>query len=203
VLVGLAVAPAAAAHGGGSQHGYVSTVERTAGPRGIEAEASGDGHFSFTAPPGRTVIVRGYEDEPYLRFQSGSVYENQRSPTPYVNRDRRPPATARAAAQPRWKLVSRGQTYTWDDHRTHWTAANPPAAVDRDPDARHHISNWKIAGTVDGAPFMIHGSLDWAPTKRGLGRQWLLVPILAGLAIYALFVTFMPRPRAARASSSA
>ncbi len=76
----------AVAHGGGSKHGYVSTVERIVNARGIEAEASGDGHFELTAPAGHTVIVRGYEGEPYLRFDEGEVYENERSPTTYVNR---------------------------------------------------------------------------------------------------------------------
>src|SRR6266542_4138584 len=75
----------AVAHGGGSKHGYVSTVERIVNARGIEAEASGDGHFELTAPAGHTVIVRGYEGEPYLRFDEGEVYENERSPTTYVN----------------------------------------------------------------------------------------------------------------------
>jgi hypothetical protein len=192
-LVLLALPPAALAHGDSSQHGYVSTVERIVDAQGIDAQASGDGHFSFTAPTGKTVIVRGYEGEPYLRFQNGRVYENRNSPTAYVNRDRPPRAGATPNAKPRWRVVGDGRTYTWHDHRTHWMAARAPAAVDRDPHTRHHISNWKVDGTVDGTPFAIHGSLDWAPTKSGLGWQWLLVPILLGGAAYALFLTFVSR----------
>jgi hypothetical protein len=190
VLLALAVPPAALAHGGGSKHGYVSTVQRIVDANGIDAQASGNGHFTFTAPPRKTVVVFGYEQEPYVRFAGGKVYENERAPTTYVNRDEPPPATAEAHAAPRWHEVARSRTYTWHDHRTHWMASSAPAAVDRDPHARHHIFDWKVSGTVDAKRFTIVGSLDWSPTKSGLGWQWLLVPVVAGGAIYALFLTF-------------
>jgi hypothetical protein len=195
-VVLLLLPSAALAHGGGSEHGYVSAVEQIVGAQGIDAEASADGHFSFTAPAGKTVVVRGYEGEPYLRFQNGEVYENRASATAYVNRDRPPPTSAMADVKPQWRVVGRGRTYTWEDRRTRWTAANEPVAVERDPDSRHHVSDWTIRGTVDGAPFAIHGSLDWAPAERGLGWQWLLVPVLGGAALYALYLTFASGPRA-------
>jgi len=196
----LVLPPAALAHGGGSEGGYLSTVERIVRAQGIEAAASGDGHFSFTAPAGKTVVVRGYAGEAYLRFRNGKVYENRTSPTAYVNRDRPPLTGAMADVKERWRLVGDGRTYTWDDRRTRWTAATAPAAVDRAPDRRHHISDWRIGGTVDGTSFTIHGSLDWAPAKSGMRWQWALVPILGAAALYALFLTFASRPRAAPVS---
>jgi len=196
-LVLLGVPPAALAHGERSQRGYASAVERIVGAQGIEAEASADGHFSFTAPPGKKVVVRGYEGEAYLRFENGKVYENRSSPTAYVNVDRTPPAGATASAEPQWRLVRGGRTYTWNDRRTQWTAAEEPAAVARDPASHHHISHWTVEGTVGGAPFAIDGSLEWAPPKSGLGWQWLLVPVLAGATLYAFVLTFVTRPRAA------
>jgi hypothetical protein len=199
----LAFPPVSLAHGGGSQHGYVSTVERIVNAGGIEAQASGDGHFRFTAPAGRTVVVRGYEGEPYLRFAHGTVYENERSPTAYVNRDQAPPASAMAGAQPEWRQVATGRTHTWHDHRTHWMAANPPAAVARDQNVRHHISDWKVDGTVDGKRFEVVGSLDWAPTESGLGWKWLLLPLVGGAVVYALFVTFWARRPRSRPSGGA
>jgi len=155
----------AVAHGGGSKHGYVSTVERIVNARGIEAEASGDGHFELTAPAGHTVIVRGYEGEPYLRFDEGEVYENERSPTTYVNRDEPPPASASADARPEWRRVATGRTHTWHDHRTHWMAAKPPAAVDRDPDTRHNISDCALPHVL-GAPPHRHAGVAIASRRR-------------------------------------
>jgi hypothetical protein len=191
VLFALALPPAALAHGGGSKHGWVSTVERIVDAGGIEAVASGDGHFEFTAPAGKTVIVNGYSNEPYLRFAGGKVYENKLAPTAAVNRDHPPTPGADAKAEPQWHEVATGRSYTWHDHRTHWVGTNAPAAVQRDPDRRHHVFDWRVSGTVDGKPFSIVGSLDWLPAKGGLGWQWLLVPILGGALLYAAFMSFV------------
>ena len=58
------------------------------------------------------IVVEGYEDEPYLRLKpDGTVQENTRSPSKYVNEDRygrRPvPPEAKSGAAPQWKMVSR------------------------------------------------------------------------------------------------
>jgi hypothetical protein len=199
LLAALALPAAAAAHGGGSKEGWVSTVERIVNAGGIEAVASGDGHFQFTAPPGKTVIVRGYSNEPYVRFENGTVYENELAPTTYINREEPPPGRTDAKAAPKWREVATGRSYTWHDHRTHWMGTNAPAAVQRDPHRRHHVFDWRVAGTVDGKPFSIVGSLDWLPKKSGLGWQWLLVPILGGALLYAAFMSFVvARRRTAR-----
>jgi len=202
VFFALALPPVSLAHGGGSKHGYVSTVERIVNAGGIEAVASGDGHFQFTAPAGKTVVVLGYSNEPYLRFAGGTVYENELAPTTYVNRDEPPPARADAKAAPRWHEVANGQTYTWHDHRTHWMGTNEPAPVQRDPQQRHHIFDWRVTGTVDAKRFAIVGSLDWAPTKSGLGWQWLLVPILGAALLYGLFVSFVVARRRSAAGAA-
>jgi hypothetical protein len=201
-LFALAVPSVSLAHGTGSKHGWVSTVQRIVNAHGIDAQASGDGHFTFTAPAGKTVVVLGYEREPYLRFAGGKVYENANAPTTYVNRDQPPPAGAMPSATPRWRSVADGLTYTWHDHRTHWMAPKDPPAVARAPHEAHHVSDWKVQGTVGAKPFTIVGSLDWAPTKSGLGWQWLLVPVLAGGALYALFLTFFARRRRASARTA-
>ena len=98
VSCALALPPVCFAHGGGSKHGYVSTVERIVDANGIDAAASGDGHFSFTAPAGKTVIVHGYSNEPYVRFHGGSIAVNDLAPTTYVNDDK-PPRRAQTRKQ--------------------------------------------------------------------------------------------------------
>ena len=197
VLIALSVAfvfPAAAlAHGGGSQHGYVSTVQRIVNANGIEAEASGDGHFSLTAPAGKTVVVHGYSNEPYVRFRNGEIEVNDLSPTTYLNDEKTPPARAAPAATPAWRRVGAGLTHTWDDRRTHWDAAEAPEAVRAEPNAPHHISDWKVTGTVDTKAFSVEGSLDWAPKKSGPGYQWISYLAIGAAVVYGAFLVFTKR----------
>ena len=72
----------------------------------------------------RTVLVRGYDDEPYLRVGPRGVFENTRSPATYLNRSTtitgRPPARADADAAPEWRKISSGDTVA---------LARPPRAL--------------------------------------------------------------------------
>jgi hypothetical protein len=193
VLFALALPPVSLAHGGGSKHGYVSTVEHIVNANGVDAAASGDGHFSFTAPAGKTVIVRGYSNEPYVRFRNGSIDLNDLAPTAYVNDDKPPPARADPKASPVWRRVGTGLTYTWHDHRTHWMASQPPEAVRAEPKAPHHISDWQVKGLVDTTPFAVEGSLDWAPTKSGPGYEWISYLAIGAAVLYGAFLVFTKR----------
>lgn len=203
LLLALALPPVSPAHGGGSEQGYVSTVERIVDANGVEAEASGDGHFSFTAPAGKTVVVHGYSKEPYVRFHDGSIEVNELAPTTYANDDRPPPGHAEPAAKPVWRKVDSGLAYTWEDHRTRWTASEAPAAVRAEPKAPHHISDWKVTGTVDAKPFTVVGSLDWAPSKSGPGYQWISYLAIGAAVLYGAFIVFAKRAGRGPAASSA
>jgi hypothetical protein len=203
LLLALALPPVSHAHGGGSQQGYVSMVERIVDANGVEAVASGDGHFSFTAPAGKTVIVRGYSNEPYVRFHDGSIEVNDLAPTTYVNDDKSPPGRADASAKPVWREVDSGLTYTWDDERTHWTAPEAPTAVRAEPKAPHHISDWKVPGTVDGRPFVVEGSLEWAPTKSGPGYEWISYLAIGAAVLYGAYIVLVKRAGRGSAASSA
>jgi hypothetical protein len=56
--------------------------------------------------------------------------------------------------------------------------------VQRNPDARHHILDWRVPGTVDGKPFTVYGTLDWG-VKRGRSRwQWLSYLAIGGFVAY-------------------
>lgn len=203
LLVALALPSASLAHGGESKQGYVSTVERIVNANGVEAAASGDGHFSFTAPAGKTVIVRGYNNEPYARFHDGTIEVNDLAPTTYLNDGKPVPARAEASASPVWRQVDSGRTYTWDDKRTHWSASEAPAAVRAEPKAPHHISDWKVTGTVDAKPFVVEGSVDWAPKKSGPGYQWISYLAIGAAVIYGAFLVFTKRAGGGPAVSSA
>jgi hypothetical protein len=187
LVVALAAPPVALAHGGAGG-GYTSTVVRIVNSGGVTATANADGHFVFTAPAGKIVIVHGYEKEPYLKFEGGKVYANERSPTTYVNREARPPATASPDSRPHWVEQHAGLTYTWHDHRTHWTAGEAPASVRRDEHRPHHVFDWTVDGTVDGSPFAIQGSLDWASKKGGSNYEWISYVAIGGFMCYLAYI---------------
>jgi len=191
-VLALAVPSVAGAHGA-SGRGYTSTVVRIVDANGVDATASADGHFVFTAPGDRTVVVHGYEGEPYVKFQNGTIYVNRRSPTAYVNDEKSPPAEASANAKAEWVARDEGLTYTWHDHRTHWMGEEPPPAVESEPKQGHHIRDWIVSGTVDGKRFVVDGSLDWSPGKSGPGYQWLSFIAIGGAVFYIAFVLISRR----------
>ena len=132
-----------------------------------------------------TLIVEGYDHEPYLRFDTSGVARNVRSPATYLNQDRYArtavPATADSAATPEWQQISTGHTASWHDHRTHWMDTIPPAVVQADESVAHVIfDRWQVPLTVDGRAATIDGRLAWIPPPAT--TPWLV----AGLAATAL-----------------
>lgn len=91
----------------------------------------GDSFVVLSVDPGVTVDVVGYAGEPYLRFLAdGTVEENRRSPSKYLNEDRyalsEQPDDADADAEPEWVVVAEDGSFAWHDHRTHWMNDVPP-----------------------------------------------------------------------------
>ena len=100
--------------------------------------------------------MKGYEDEPYLRFLPNRVVEeNLRSPSKYANEDRYAltplPPQANSDATPKWKPVSRDGSYRWFDHRIHSMEKGTPPQV-KDEGVRTKIFDWRVPMTVGGAP---------------------------------------------------
>jgi hypothetical protein len=187
VLLSLALPAVASAHLGRTRpSGYVSRVERIVSAHGVSARASANGRFTVSVPERHEVVVSGYEGEPYVRFAGGRIYENERAPTTFVNRNESPPGSARAAAAPRWQEIGRGLHWTWHDHRIHWMNAKAPAAIRAHPDRSQHVFDWTVRATVDGAPVRIVGSLNWRARHGAPGIEWWLA--LAALsALVACF----------------
>jgi hypothetical protein len=153
----------------------------------VEAEIVGGNAFlRLHVRPGTTVVVDGYEDEPYLRISAdGTVAENTRSPATYLNRTLSGrvdiPPTVDKNAPPEWRTVGGGGSYAWHDHRVHWMASgDPPAPVD-----------WHVALSVDGAPVSIDGRYE--PVAAPRAWPWWL---LAAAAFALVFVLGRRRPRA-------
>jgi hypothetical protein len=155
---------------------------------GIHARILGaDSFLELTVEPGITVVVLGYQDEPYLRFlPDGTVEHNVLSPATYLNDDRRGdvalPARVDASAEPEWEAVASGGTYAWHDHRTHWMAeASPP--VPRGERVSGAYDPWRVPLTVDGERVEITGTLTYAAPASPIPWFALAVVVAVGLVL--------------------
>ena len=190
-LVLVTAAPAAADPAGPSDYrsevtGIVPEVE------GVEAEIrGGDAFLELTVDEGRTVIVEGYEGEPYLRFSpDGTVERNRLSKATYLNDDRKgqgvrfPPDVSAADADtpPDWERVASGGTYAWHDHRVHWMEDASPN-VDRGSLVEGAYDPWRVPIVVDGAAAEVQGTLTYAESVSPLPYIGLAV-IVGGLLIF-------------------
>jgi hypothetical protein len=169
----LVLAPAAAAHGGGGALGFRSTVTglRPATPGVLVVVRDSDDRLDLRNETGKTLVVLGYEGEPYLAFRDGRVYRNSRSPATYLNDDRfgqvTVPPDADPDAAPAWEEVAQKEDYEWHDHRIHWMSKTLPPTIAAAKKQPHHVFDWKVPATLDGRPLTIAGSLDYQPPPPG------------------------------------
>jgi hypothetical protein len=178
VLVLTLGASPAAAHGGVQDSTNWRSEILDPGDQRLDwSVLGGDALLSLHNRTGQTVVVQGYEGEPYLRFVPGDgVYENQRSPATFLNQDRYAgvelPARADATAEPDWRRVAGGDRHEWHDHRTHWMSPERPPAVVAAPDERQLVLSWTVPVTVgegDAARSLAaRGELWWVPGVNGL-----------------------------------
>jgi hypothetical protein len=178
-LAVVATASPAAAHSGKVvASDYKATITHNVDVPGVRVRLiEGGGRLELTSTRA-TVVVLGYEDEPYLRIGPRGVEENLRSPSTYVNRSltsrAEPPASADAKAAPRWHRTSTGSTARWHDHRTHYMGTPLP---DR-------VTPWQITFVLGGDRHTVSGALVHVPGPSTV--PWLAVAIvLAAIAIGA------------------
>jgi hypothetical protein len=191
----LVLAAPAAAHGPtATQSGYVSNVNAVLpNVLGLSANViGGDVWLRVSNYSGKEIVILGYQGEPYLRFHKDEVFQNERSPTAYVNRYRglhaRVPSTANASAPPSWKKVADGASYRWRDHRIYWVRQEKPPGVEAHPDLIQRVFNWNVPGRADGKRFTITGILGYSPAldSGGDDNGWLLPAAGAWAALVAL-----------------
>lgn len=127
----------------------------------------GDGLLHVRTDGGAEVVVTGYDDEPFLRVGPDGVFENRNSPATYLNADRfangTVPPEVDAAAAPDWRRLSDGTRWQWHDHRIHWMAPTPPAAVRNRPGVEQRILEWTVPFEADGQALEAHGVLQYVP----------------------------------------
>jgi hypothetical protein len=197
-LLALLVVPAvASAHGGATTAvDYRSTVTST--PNGVSARVvGGDDRLAVTRNGARTVIVLGYDGEPYLRLDDQGVWENERSPAVGINAERRQgtqATTADPSAAPEWTRLSSGDTVMFHDHRAHWMGSQPPAAVRQDPGQERRLADWGVPLLVDGAPAQVAGYYTYVPPPS----RALWVGVLAVLAVALAALAWLLQGRARR-----
>jgi len=192
----LSASPASADGLGGPQPSNVDISERGTEPHisGVSIRMLNLGYLVELKNSGpNTVVVIGYDREPYLRIGPSGVEVNRRSPATFLNRSATPsgslPDGLDARATPIWESVSNVPTARWHDHRAHWMgrgAVNnaewsiPLIVTNRDTSSENEAS---IAGTLDSvAP---PSTLMWgliavsiAITLGALGRTRRWVGVL-------------------------
>ena len=166
---------------------------------GLSAEILNyDADIALTNDSDATVLVEGYEGEPYLRFApDGTVEANLNSPAYYLNTDRYGqadvPDDAKPGAEPDWKVVAGTGEFSWHDHRSHYMSTSTPPQV-TDESRKTRIFDYEIPIRVDGRPGAIAGTLYWVGSP---GFPVLPFVLLAIAAIAAVIVVIVVRRRRA------
>ncbi|HXE45843.1 MAG TPA: hypothetical protein VN635_11675 [Conexibacter sp.] len=170
VLLAAAAMPAGAHQGNPNFRSVVQHV--TPALPGLRVQVLGfDNEMQLTNRSGRTVVVYGYNGEPYARLLAdGTVQVNRRSPALYLNEDRYGttpvPPSANAQFAPQWVTQDRVGTFVWHDHRMHWMAQTIPPKV-RDKAKRTTIFAYAIPLQAGGARGAIAGTLYWIGSPSG------------------------------------
>ena len=156
VLVALGLPAGAHAHGTTSVDAldFEARPATVASTRDIEAKViDGDRKLELRVTGSHSVVVLGYEGEPFLRFSATGVEVNERSPTAVIlklaNRGSDPALSA--SAQATWSKLSDAHRYAWHDHRL----GPKPGTRYADGD----VGGWAVPIVVDGRPDRVAGRL--------------------------------------------
>jgi hypothetical protein len=204
-LLALAVAPAASAHQGNAN--YRSVIDAvTPKIAGVKLQVLNlDDRLELQNTSGRTVVVQGYDGEPYARvLADGTVQVNRRSPAFYLNDHRlgqeKVPAAAQPTATPKWEVVDKAGRFQWHDHRIHWMSQVPPKQV-TDESKRTKVFDWTVPLQVGGERTAVKGTLFWQPTAGG-GAPTGAIAGLAAIALLGLGTVLGVRRRRASAEGA-
>lgn len=201
-LVVAGLAPVSAlAHGGNSDFRSVFTRVMPAVP-GLQVDVLNyDDRLLLINRTGKTVLVRGYEGEPYARLRAdGTVEVNRRSPSFYLNEERYGgtpvPAGAGPKAPPQWSLVSKTGRFETHDHRIHWMSKGTAPPQVRDKDKRTKVFDWRVPIEVGSTRANLTGTLFWAPAGGGGVPALAIATLVALVLVTAVLYGLTRRARA-------
>ena len=198
-LIALAAASTAVAHQGNPNYRSLIGGVTPAVP-GVKLQVLNfDDRLALQNTSGKTIVIQGYNREPYARvLADGTVEVNQRSPAYFLNTDRtadvKVPASANADAPPQWKLVDRSGRFEWHDHRIHWMGQGLPPQV-KDESRRTKVFAWQVPVQVGPAKGDIAGTLYWVPTPGGGAPVGAIAALLALVVLGAGTVLLVRRRR--------
>jgi hypothetical protein len=160
---------------------------------------SGDDRFQLINRSKETVVVQGYDKEPYARITpDGTVAVNHNSPAFYLNTDRygavTVPRTASAQATPDWQVLDKTGAFEWHDHRMHYMSRDVPPIV-KDTSQRTKIFDYNIPIKIGSDQGQILGTLWWAPPKGGGAPTGAIVAFLVLLLAGGAAVVLARRRR--------
>jgi hypothetical protein len=170
-LAGALPATSAFAHAGNPNYESLVNGVTPSIPGFSVVVLNGDDRLEVVDRSPATVVIDGYDEEPYVRMDpDGTVAVNLRSPAYYLNDDRQGtapiPALADAKAAPRWKAVAHDGRYQFHDHRMHWMGAKNPPQV-KDESVRTKIDDWRVPVHTAGKDGAITGTLFWRGSSGG------------------------------------
>jgi hypothetical protein len=156
------------------------------GPTGVEAKVvDGDRKLWLRAPSSSTLIVLGFQREPYIRFDPAGVELNLRSPTTYLNQPRLQYASraTSVSARPDWKRVTGAHAYSWHENRLH--------ALERlvHGGKARVVGRWSVPVQLGGKVSVITGTLSYVPAPR----RWVWPVAAIAAAAVALAVAVRRR----------
>ena len=156
------------------------------GPAGVEAKVvDGDRKLWLRVPSSSTLIVLGFQREPYIRFDPAGVELNLRSPTTYLNQPRLQYASraTSVSARPDWKRVTGAHAYSWHENRLH--------ALERlvHGGKARVVGRWSVPVQLGGKVSVITGTLSYVPAPR----RWVWPVAVIAAAAVALAVAVRRR----------
>ena len=145
----------------------------------------GDRKLWLRVPSSSTLIVLGFQREPYIRFDSAGVELNLRSPTTYLNQPRLQYASraTSVSARPDWKRVTGAHAYSWHENRLH--------ALERlvHGGKARAVGRWSVPVQLGGKVSVITGTLSYVPAPR----RWVWPVAVIAAAALALAVAVRRR----------
>jgi hypothetical protein len=197
----LALPSAAFAHQGNPN--FLSQVKGTTpSVQGLRLDVlNRDDRLLLQDTGGHTIVIEGYDKEPYARVESdGTVEVNTRSPAYYLNDDRyadvKVPGFAKPGAAPKWKPLSKTGRFEWHDHRMHYMGKGRPSQV-TNPDLRQKVFDWKVPVQIDDRKGSINGDLLWTPLPKDNLPLGAIFAFAAFLIACSIVVIVVRRRRAA------